>query len=82
MEKLALLLLVIVIVMLFAACYYFEKTVAANPLDIDVNRSPDKKINDFLRAKNYQPIHPNLIWLLFIPACLFTLCLYGQPQTN
>jgi hypothetical protein len=59
MEKLALLLLVIVIFMLFAACYYFEKTIAANPLDIDVNRSPDKKINDYLRRKHYEPIYPN-----------------------
>ena len=59
MEKLALFLLGIVIFMLFAACYYFEKTVAANPLDLDINRSPDNKINDYLRAKHYEPIHLN-----------------------
>ena len=59
MEKLALLLLVILIVMLFVACYFFEKTAAANPIDIDVDHSTDKKINDYVRAKHCEPIQPN-----------------------
>ncbi len=59
MEKVALLVLVTLIVMLFVACYFFEKTAVANPLDLDVDRSTDKKINDYLRAKHYEPIHLN-----------------------
>ena len=59
MEKVALLFLVFLIVMLLVACYFFEKTVAANPLDIEVDHSTDKKINDYLRRKHYEPIYPN-----------------------
>jgi hypothetical protein len=59
MEKVALLVLLTLIVMLFVACYFFEKTAAANPLDIDADHSTDKKINDYLRRKHYEPIQPN-----------------------
>ena len=59
MEKVALLLLVFLIVMLLVACYFFERTALANPLDIDVDHSTDKKINDYLRARHYEPIQPN-----------------------
>jgi hypothetical protein len=83
-KSIAFLLLVAIIVMLMVACYFFERTTDVNhlarsrkkkshPRRIDEYLSSigDKKINELLVAKHHEPIHPNLFWLLLIPACLF-----------
>jgi len=83
-KSIAFLLLVAIIVMLMVACYFFEKTTEINHLARQQKRKSharrvdeylssigDKKINELLIAKHHEPIHPNLFWLLFIPACLF-----------
>jgi cytochrome c oxidase cbb3-type subunit I len=83
-KGLAFLLLVILIVVLMGACYLLERTaemkrLASPPkkkfdprrLDEYLSSIDDKKINELLIAKRHEPIHPNLFWLLLIPACLF-----------
>jgi len=68
----ATLLLVVLIVMLFTACYLLERTEKIKRLARVQKKKfepghlggylcslDDKKINEFLRAKHHEPIHPN-----------------------
>lgn len=71
-KGMALILLAILIVMLFTACYLLERTEKIKRLARVQKKKfepghlggylcslDDKKINEFLRAKHHEPIHPN-----------------------
>jgi hypothetical protein len=89
----AFLLLVMIIFMLMATGYLLEWTAEKKrlarlqkkkfgPRDLDeyLCSVHDKMLNELLLAKHHEPIHPNLLWLLLIPACLFAISI--QSTTN
>lgn len=89
-------LMVVILITLLAATGYIleitaEKKRRARPqknkfeprrLDGYLCSIRDKKLNELLLAKHHEPIHPNLFWLLLIPACLFASPAVAQGTTS